>query len=347
MLTKFRSVVSKSRSVNEHWTAAAAQRRTLRAEPLEGRLLLTGDSWVVPVDVPTYNQREAATDNDGNVYVAVVLDDVSDTNMHIWLGKFGPAGQTLWTKDLRQQANFQGVHDLGVGQDGVYIVGGFNGSVDFDLDDPTHGELYSEGGSDGYVAKFSTVDGGFMWARQCGDALSGRVAVSNGNLFVTGETNVAVKSKIRHDLVVASLSSEGLVRWEKTVPNGDGIGIAVDASTSAPANVFICGGGSQSPTLGPVVFPPAFVAKFTEAADGQDASLDWALDLGANRSPDRIAVGTAENDGIYAVSDYGAGGELVRISDTGNVLWSTSMTSTGALVIFGWATLLWMGKQHM
>ena len=70
MLAKFRSAVSKLRVRQREAARRHAQRRTLRAEPLEGRLLMTGDSWVVPVDVET-GWRHVATDNEGNVYAAV------------------------------------------------------------------------------------------------------------------------------------------------------------------------------------------------------------------------------------------------------------------------------------
>ncbi len=48
MLAKFHSAVSKLRVRQREAARRHAQRRTLRAEPLEGRLLMTGDSWVVP-----------------------------------------------------------------------------------------------------------------------------------------------------------------------------------------------------------------------------------------------------------------------------------------------------------
>ena len=55
MLAKFRSAVSKFRVRQREVDRRHAQRRTLRAEPLEGRLLLSGDSWVVPTGIPNHS----------------------------------------------------------------------------------------------------------------------------------------------------------------------------------------------------------------------------------------------------------------------------------------------------
>ena len=49
MLAKFRSAVSKFRvRQREDDRRRHTLRRALRGEPLEGRLLMAGDSWVVP-----------------------------------------------------------------------------------------------------------------------------------------------------------------------------------------------------------------------------------------------------------------------------------------------------------
>ena len=58
MLAKFRSAVSKLRVRQREAARRQTQRRTLRAEPLEGRLLMTGDSWVVPTGMPCADGRE-------------------------------------------------------------------------------------------------------------------------------------------------------------------------------------------------------------------------------------------------------------------------------------------------
>ena len=74
MLAKFRSAVSKSRRRRREAERHRVRRRPLRAEPLEGRLLLSADSWVLDTDIPdpaTYSNTHipVAADDAGNVYV--------------------------------------------------------------------------------------------------------------------------------------------------------------------------------------------------------------------------------------------------------------------------------------
>jgi len=73
---------------------------------------------------------------------------------------------------------------------GVYIVGYFEGIVDFDPDDMVTNNLTSSGGRDGFIAKYSTDDGAFEWARSIGaegaDEVMDIAFDNTGNLFVIG-----------------------------------------------------------------------------------------------------------------------------------------------------------------
>jgi len=307
MLARFRSAVSKSRLRQRELDRRQARRRTLRAEPLEGRLLLAGDSWVVPVDVPT-GRRHVATDNDGNVYVATTE----------WLGKFDPAGQQLWTKAYQGAA----AYDLAaVAQDGVYMVGSCGVAVDFDLDDPNLGQITLHStASDGFLAKFNT-DGQFMWALPFGGELNDRligVTTADNAVFVTGAFVVPVRKGSRTDMLVAKVTSNGDITWTETFPLGQGESIQVFAPSGAPASVYVAGG--------PVTKLIETVDEATGIATG--ATVAWSQAVGVY--PTDIAVGThVDENGTIIPSVYATTGsisslsaQLVKFNDQGQIQWS-------------------------
>ncbi|MHB0959622.1 MAG: hypothetical protein ACYC0X_29415 [Pirellulaceae bacterium] len=319
MLAKIRSAVSKSRRRQRETDRRHALRRSLRAEPLEGRLLMTGDSWVVDTNIPLYTTGggnttiPVAAGDAGSVYVGATRREGSATEFDICLTKYSSDGKRAWMNDLRFPG-YQYITDVAVADDGVYIVGGFEGSVNFDPARSAAGQFESQGGHDGYLAKYD-AGGAFLWARQWGgagyDRLQG-VAVSDGSVYVTGRTDIFVRNKVQGEQLVASMSSDGVVRWEQMVGpiSGFPTDIAVFVPPSAPASIYTFGFDG--------------VRKWIETADGREAVLAWALDVGGMTGYGGLAVGTADTSGspvpsLYVLADHG----LKKISDTGTLLWST------------------------
>ncbi|MHB8974465.1 MAG: NHL repeat-containing protein [Pirellulaceae bacterium] len=297
---------------------------------------MTGDSWVVPTGIPNQalngnTQIPVAADDAGNVYLGAWRNDGSATSPDAVLTKYLPNGELDWTRDFRLPG-FLGIEDVAVGHDGVYIVGSFDGTVNLD---PTGGDataiFQSKGGKDGYLAKYG-ADGAFLWARQWGgagnDQLRG-IAVSEGGVFVTGTMEISVKGpNVRSEHWVTSVSSENVFRWDENVGPGGLSDIAVFTPQSGRANVYITGAGESG----------GYVKQLIETADGHDAVPGWTYDLGANISMagwGGLAVGTVDNGGNPLPSIYvlfqGASGTgdsgrgLLKISDTGDFVWSTSM----------------------
>ena len=154
MLAKFRSAVSKSRRRQRKLDRRRALHRSLRPEPLEGRLLLSGDSWVVPTETPFSGSytSEVDTDSSGNVYLATSVDGGAATGADLFLAKYLPSGVEDWSHSFPVPDN-QAVWTATVGSDGFYVTGGFMGTMDFD---PTEGEaVLSESAGRYYLAKYS------------------------------------------------------------------------------------------------------------------------------------------------------------------------------------------------
>ena len=106
----------------------------------------------------------------------------------------------------------------------AYVVGHFQGTVDFD---PLGGTaLSSAGGSDIFVAKYSS-SGSFVWAQKLGgsgDDLGHEITLANdGNVWVTGTSgsddgSFDGQNHGGTDMAVALLSgSTGAVSWAKLV----------------------------------------------------------------------------------------------------------------------------------
>jgi len=150
------------------------------------------------VDSPTDNQQHVASDNAGNVYVS----ENGDGTDYQWLNAYRPDGSPLWSEPkVFPKAN---TYDLAAGQDGVYMVGSCSAGVDFDLLDPTKGTIEALGG---FLAKFSAVNGDFMWALPF-DGTVQAVTVVNNDIFVTGTDYVQVsKTNWRTDMLVARVTS--------------------------------------------------------------------------------------------------------------------------------------------
>ena len=357
MLTKFRSAVSKSRRRQRSPDRRHALRRMLRGEPLEGRLLMTGDSWAVPMDLVGNALQRVAADGDGNVYVAGDSTEEGHTEQNnIWLSKYSAGGDLLQRIDFGSAA--EALQSIVITPDGVYVAGGFEGTAYFDPKDSMNGSRNSNGSYDAFLAKYD-FDLGFQWVKTRGgsghDILHDVTETENG-VLVTGEIVVPLnKRDVRVDMYVAKVPSQGGdVLWDANLPNASGWEVGVFALPSSPATIYIAG-GQYSPHPGTP--PSAFLWKLAETPERTSAAVTWtvALDANALSSLTRIAVGTDEVGGervpsVYLSTTDGASGKLMKISNAGDIVWSTSITSQGivqplAIAVEG-ATVFSSGKFH-
>jgi hypothetical protein len=163
----------------------------------------------------------------------------------IYVAKFGPNGDHLWSKRFGDADDQDGYSIAVDGSGNVIIMGALEGTVDFG-----GGALTSAGGYDIVVAKFGS-DGAHLWSKRFGDAglqEPSRVAVDDsGNVVATGFFlgaidlgGGALTSAGDEDVFVAKFGPDGAHLWSKRFGDANiqkAYGIAVDAS----GNVIVTG----------------------------------------------------------------------------------------------------------
>jgi hypothetical protein len=199
----------------------------------------------------------------------------------------------------------------------VYVVGGFGGTLE------VGGEtLTSAGRSDVMVASYSST-GALRWSRRYGgaeDDLANRVVTdAGGNVYLLGEfsTNInfgggALTSAGSRDVFVASLSSQGALRWARRggSPAEDlpgGLGVAPDGSVVIGGfyNGTADYGGGPMPTAGD---GDLFVASYTNSGEHR-----WSRRFGGAESERFGDLAVGARGEVYFVgvlrgtADFGGG----------------------------------------
>ena len=130
-----------------------------------------------PPGLPGTNNMPSAvaTDSAGNIFITGyfagsidfgtgALTSLGESN--IFLVKFDPAGDTVWSKRFGGAGHQQAFHLTVDATDSVTIAGGYDNSVDFG-----GGPLTSDGPTYAFVAKFD-ASGTHLWSRGFGSAMS-------------------------------------------------------------------------------------------------------------------------------------------------------------------------------
>ncbi len=243
-----------------------------------------------------------------------------------------------------------GVGSSALDADGnVYVSGGFQGAIDLDPGPATR-SLTSAGGDDSFVAKFAP-DGTFLWARQVAGPGAGvsansgawnSVAVApNGTVAFgaafTGPAEITgvnadgstysyhggVNASGEPDALVATLSSDGTVRWVRTV-GGAGATLMPRPIGVLPDGAVLIGGG------------------FTGTADfDAAASYPGNRDVLISAGSDDMFVARLNADGSFAWAQRagGTGTEsgILSVDSVGNAyLWGRSNSPT---IAFGSQTM--------
>jgi len=323
-------------------------------------------------DIGDDRAHAVAVDEAGNVVVAGHFYGIVDfgggplTSEHlpwldptdasdIFLAKYSVSGEHLWSRRIGGDADDQA---LGVTVDDsgdVIVTGICQNRVDFG-----DGTRISGGPEfDIFVAKYSGVNGEYMWAKRFEDLENGygySVAVdSGGEVLVTGQFTGSVDfsagvdepliSAGGADIFVAKLSGiDGSHQWSRSFGSTGaeyGYAIAVDGY----GDVLVVGRFNSILNLGGATFSSAgsddsFVAKLS----GIDGSHQWSRSFGSAGYDYATAVAVDGNNnaivtGYYEGSVNFGGGNLAsagaadiflaKYSATGTHLWSKRFGATG------------------
>ncbi|HEY7745959.1 MAG TPA: SBBP repeat-containing protein, partial [Desulfuromonadales bacterium] len=196
--------------------------------------------------------NSVATDRAGNVYVAGITSEDLDGaggdplfgGVDLFLAKFGPAGNLLFTRQLGTVSTDEatGVAVDGVGN--VYVAGSTSGDLDGVGGDPLFG------GVDLFLAKFNPA-GNLLFTRQLGtvstDEATGVAVDGVGNVYVAGSTNGDLDGAGGDpvlggtDFFLAKFDASGNLLFTRqlgtTATDDDARGVAVDGT----GNVYVAG----------------------------------------------------------------------------------------------------------
>ena len=171
----------------------------------------------------------------------------------IFLHKMDADGNFLWANSF---GGTVGDFASAISVDGsgnVYILGNFQGTVDFDPGAGT-ASLTSAGGFDAFVQKIDT-DGNFLWAKSFGGTSSDNAKSINvdalGNIYTTGyfggevdfdpgAGTASLTSAGGFDAFVQKMDTDGNFLWAKAI-GGTGLDVSYSISADASGNAYTTG----------------------------------------------------------------------------------------------------------
>ncbi len=229
-----------------------------------------------------------ADEGSGRTATITISDDEDNDTIDA-----GLVTEPVWARQFTQPASFTGSSSQAQGaaideMGNSYVIGDFNGTVDFDPGSAT-ANLTSAGSGDVFVAKLD-AGGNLVWARRMGGSGpdSGRaIAVdAAGNTYLTGyfrgtadfdpdpATSFSITSTSNaFDVFVVRLDPNGDLIWAKNVggtSDDQGYGIEADGV----GNVYIAGGFTDTAD-----FDPDPATSFNLTSNGHWDAFITKLDL--------------------------------------------------------------------
>lgn len=275
-------------------------------------------------------------DANGNSIVVGYTDgtlpgQVSSGGADVFVSKFGPEGDRLWTTEFGTSGFDQGMGIASAAGGDTVVVGATGGSLS--------GQP-NLGSDDIFLARFDP-DGTRLWATQLGSAGDDRgfaVAVdASGNAVVVGTTDgdVAAPGNLGgNDIVVAKYDAAGNRLWADQLGTvRDDVGAAV--TTDAAGDVIVTG-----MTLGALpTYANAGQGDIVLAKFDPDGNLLWIRqwggaghDFGSDVTTDRVGDITllGGSDGALPGLVNAGDGDIVlaKYDKDGNRLWATEFGTT-------------------
>lgn len=243
----------------------------------------------------------------------------------------------------------------------VYLTGTFSGTVRFGAT-----SLTSAGFTDVFVAKWSPVSGGFVWAQRAGgtgnESPQG-IALQGTSVYVCGSFSSLQADFGSTTLVKAGLPPMGMGNITadaficKLTDTGSNAGFAWSlraggAADDKASGVAVAGGSVyltgtySSPTFdwGSTRLTNAtgtnkvFVAKFADA--GTNAAFDWAIQNAATNS-DNVSAIAVQGSAIYLHGTFGGAsttfGSTTLTSLGGTDVYVAKLTDLGSAATWTWA----------
>ena len=292
---------------------------------------------------------EVAIDAAGNVVFTGAFEEsmdmgggplVSQGEDDLFLAKFSPAGEFMWSKRFGDDTDQVGHAAAIDAQGNIVVAGEFHGTMNLG-----GGDLVSQGHSDLFLAKFSPA-GAHLWSQRFGDGefqIGRAVTVdAQGNIILTGNlwgtTDLGGGDLVSQgsDFFIAKFSPAGQHLWSHH--HGDGepqTGKTV--ATDSQGNIVVAGNLNGAMDLGGGLLASAawtdiFIAKLTPGGEHL-----WSKSFGGDEHQYAVAVAVDGQDqvvltGYFANAVNLGGGDLIsagrkdiyvaKLTASGQHLWS-------------------------
>ncbi len=295
---------------------------------------------------------------------------LSSSNRNAFLAKYSTVGNLSWVLDLgydgSPSVNQTGTAVVLDNNDGVYFIGCFSDSADFDPG-PTNTSNYSNTGSeDIFLAKYDST-GTLQWFHTLGGVASGDVPNAaqldvNGNLVITGAFRgivdfdpgagiVNLVSGSSYSTFIVCFDSNGNCLWAKSI-GSTAFCISTTIDVDFAGNIVIAGVFTGTEDFDPssgvynltsLGSTDMFLAKYSSIGN-----LQWAHSFGNNLNNDLATVacdgagnivvgggflGTIDFDPTLAVfnlvsSPTNTDALIVKYDSSGNLQWGQSFGGT-------------------
>lgn len=324
------------------------------------------------------------SDAAGNVFGTGHINAVADFDPGPGVQNISGSGSNnIYINSLDAQGNYRWAYAFGttgfnfgngiaVDQQGdVYVIGDFEGTIDFDPG-PGVASVTANGGASVFIVKFSNT-GVFQWVRTFGgtgiDIGNGVYCGPSGNVYVCGVfqnqvnfnpsgTPVNITSNGFYDIFVAKFSSEGNLVWARGLggSNSDHAkGLTVDADENVITTGYFSGSASfQAGSSGPISLSSVgsddiYVHKMDAngntlwAKNAGGNGLDWGDKVSVDANGNILAIGffreTADFDPGPGVANFTSAGNsdgyVWKLSPQGDYVWAYRIGGSALDIAYG------------
>ena len=275
-----------------------------------------------------------------------------------YISKFDSSCNLIWVKSIGGIADDCVARSIKNDSDGnIYVIGSYEGSIDFDSDSTSNFILNSLGGSwDIFILKLDS-DGNFAWVKTMGgqnndggnsislDAFGN--VLTTGNFYGQGDFdpdslviyNVSTTNGIGMGVFISKLDTSGNFVWAKAIGGGYSNGRSIAVGTIG--NIYTTGsfqGGAD--------FDPGSGTYYLNSGISQSvfiSNLDslgnfvWAKSFGSDSYGNSIAVDDSEN--VYTTGnfsgtvDFDPGTDVFNLSSSANgLIFISKLNNNGSFV---------------
>lgn len=292
-------------------------------------------------NVYTIGHFEATVDFDPGVGTS---NFTSEGHWDIFISKLDSAGNFVWAKSMGGPDWDLGISIAIDGSGGVYSIGYYMATVDFDPG-PGTSNLICAGSNDIFISKLDAA-GNFLWAKSIGGTGSdwgfSIVMDSSDNVYTTGHfqgivdfdpgaATVNLSSAGFADIFICKLNDSGNFVWAKNMGGGGddmGFSLAVDGSGNTYTTGYFQGTIDFDPgpgitNLSSVGIADIFITKFDATGN-----FIWVKNIGTANSDFGLSIALDGSGYIYSTGFFQGTADFDIGSGTSN------LTSAGAEDVF-------------